>query len=254
MEVFHLKNGSIKIRNNMDKECYKPIKIVMLPTDDESCLTLFDKLSYDKNLFDPHVVNNQHLYFLSGDMIGDDKWWMYVDLQGDCLFPIFKTSNCLSSDDLDLKIIASTNPLLNLPQPSEEFIKLYIEKYNINEKLEDVWALCDPKIGKCNKCGAEQLLSYYACNYNGVCNGEIIHIPKITNNEITLFLSNGDDQTDWEDITSQVMGKVEEASLKYAEDLSNSEVFKLQHQKDFIAGARFQAMRFIYRKKIGSIN
>lgn len=35
-----------------------------------------------------------------------------------------------------------------------------------------VW--CDNNcIGKCNSCGAIQLLSYGTCNYNGVCKGRV---------------------------------------------------------------------------------
>jgi hypothetical protein len=29
-------------------------------------------------------------------------------------------------------------------------------------------------LGKCEKCGATQLLSYSICNYNGMCNGKVV--------------------------------------------------------------------------------
>lgn len=30
------------------------------------------------------------------------------------------------------------------------------------------------ELGRCNKCGATQLMCYYSCNYNGVCDGSVI--------------------------------------------------------------------------------
>lgn len=38
------------------------------------------------------------------------------------------------------------------------------------------------QMGKCEKCGATQFLSYGICNYNGICNGKIIPI-KISTRE-----------------------------------------------------------------------
>ena len=36
------------------------------------------------------------------------------------------------------------------------------------------------QMGKCEKCGATQFLSYGICNYNGICNGKIIAIQTST--------------------------------------------------------------------------
>lgn len=40
------------------------------------------------------------------------------------------------------------------------------------------------KMGKCDKCGAIQFLSYKRCNYNGICDGKVI--PNKTNRELAL--------------------------------------------------------------------
>lgn len=36
------------------------------------------------------------------------------------------------------------------------------------------------QMGKCDKCGAIQFLSYGICNYNGICNGEVVSIELST--------------------------------------------------------------------------
>lgn len=42
-------------------------------------------------------------------------------------------------------------------------------------------------MGICSECGAEQLLSYTTCNYNGICQGKVIPIPKVTDGKITIL-------------------------------------------------------------------
>lgn len=43
----------------------------------------------------------------------------------------------------------------------------------------------DDRMGKCEKCGATQFLSYITCNYNGICKGRVIPIETSTR-EIAL--------------------------------------------------------------------
>lgn len=94
-----------------------------------------------------------HLYFLSDDEIKKGDWY---ELDGE----IFQMKRDIWTDNGGRKIIATTNKSLtiqgniegfcgnklwkSLPQPSESFIELYFEKYNmcniITEVMVEYWA------------------------------------------------------------------------------------------------------------------
>lgn len=93
----------------------------------------------------------QHLYFLSDEELVDG--WA-VDIYNS---RVFRNYNLEKSDGDLHKMIASTDPSLGLPQPSEGFIKKFIEKWNKGEKIEEVDVEYDyyfeiPKNKECNTC------------------------------------------------------------------------------------------------------
>jgi len=95
--------------------------------------------------------------------------------------------------DRYLRVISTTDDIkkdrininFNFSRPSDAFINSLIEsKCTIKEVLIEI----DSNIGICEKCGAEQLLSYITCNYNGICHGKVIYKLKTnTNNECSII-------------------------------------------------------------------
>lgn len=92
----------------------QPIKVVMLPTKDISNLGKpVGILKYDVEGFDPHVVNNYHLYItVSQDVEPTEKGdWIY-DLYGtDSVYQVKRKRPKWISDG-KFKIIATTDPKL----------------------------------------------------------------------------------------------------------------------------------------------
>lgn len=71
-----------------------------------------------------------HLYFTSDDKCNDGDWYLGIDNR----ICIAVKNNAKGM----LKIIASTDPLLPLPQPSDKFIQAFIDAYNNGEKIDKV--------------------------------------------------------------------------------------------------------------------
>jgi hypothetical protein len=84
-----------------------------------------------------------HLYITSDDKIKEGDWYL---TDNNKVLQCTKTIFGLVYADNDhgrqikhcRKIIATTDPSLGLPQPSESFIKAYIEAYNNGNVIEDI--------------------------------------------------------------------------------------------------------------------
>lgn len=121
---------------------YKECMVVMLDTDTPSKLgfltqkgkDVFNDLRWFKGHELPKILDsvNQHLYITSDDEIKEGDW---------VIFRGGKPFRCGSDEHAGLgflKIIATTDTSLGLPQPSDKFIQAYIEAYNKGEKIDKV--------------------------------------------------------------------------------------------------------------------
>ncbi len=120
----------------------------MSPTEDKSIL-------YKRNdTNEPHlgefIINdpddklrtNQHLYFTSGEEIKEGGKMLTHEGVETAEYDGYSFDN---GDEFCLKIIASTDPKLNLPQPTQAFIKAYCEQGGIDEvdvEYEEFYAFC----------------------------------------------------------------------------------------------------------------
>lgn len=98
------------------------------------------KLIFIKNIIgEVKTKNNQGDLFIISDEEIKDKDITY-DAMCEILIPIpFNVKACPSKLFSNYKkIIASTNPSLNLPQPSQSFITKYIEEYNKGNVITEV--------------------------------------------------------------------------------------------------------------------
>ena len=135
-------------------------KVVMLTTDGSSRLYILmgrlcrSSISYGQEIF-PNA-QNMHLYITSDNEIKAGDWCYHLGFQR--IEKWTKNSSKDSDKSLRKKIIATTDPYLNckqlescyksltgkcicsdkIPQPSESFIKAYIEAYNSGNKINDV--------------------------------------------------------------------------------------------------------------------
>lgn len=126
---------------------YQEAEVLMLATNSKSHLHLVPKGEYDENfgilekellLFDntPSIFGYpaQHLYFLSNEEIKKGDWYLNI------------VSNEIVNVDFNIdyeqnhckKIIATTDISLQLPQPSKEFIQVYIKTYNEGKPITKV--------------------------------------------------------------------------------------------------------------------
>ena len=144
---------------------FKKAKIVILPTNEAKgdfskkriypCLLkhswMFDKEEKGKLIFTDSNIRTptqlQHLYIISDDEIKESDWFynIHSKIVGRAAFNFGK-------DELAKKIIATTNNSLTedrqktacvvtghpLPQPSQQFIQKFVEKYNKGNVITDV--------------------------------------------------------------------------------------------------------------------
>lgn len=120
------------------------IIIIMLPTNEKTHLLLTGRndLYYSLNLsvfsLKEDIDKFQHLYILSNEEIKTGDWiYRYEDKK------VFQSKSYFSEDNplkkgLITKIIATTDTSLGLPQPSQQFIKYYIEEYNKGNVINKV--------------------------------------------------------------------------------------------------------------------
>lgn len=128
---------------------FKRVKVVMLATEEKAvenqiCINSIQMFMWTKQhdlvahtLVEYKETKRQHLYFLL-DLGVEIK-------RGDWCYNILSHRLLQSAEDLpdyrfsgNKKVIASTDPSLNLPQPSLGFIKKFIEKWEDDEKIEEV--------------------------------------------------------------------------------------------------------------------
>lgn len=127
---------------------FKKVKVVMLPTNEKvtkNCLLLCPslgkynnswwlKLNKDDSGIQYTKLISQHLYFLSNEEIKEGDWQVHWsnDLNN------YIISQHKLGKSTGLKVIATTDKSLNLPQPSQSFIEKYISEYNKGNKIEEV--------------------------------------------------------------------------------------------------------------------
>lgn len=139
-------------------EQFKRAQVLMLPTRNDSHISLINnrittnKLEFNKKIrkskFDGYLgYNHQHLYIISDDKIVERDWCVNEYNN------IFQYIGGLLLST-DMKIIATTDTLLysvienypkksqrkiiNLPQPSQQFIERYFDSYNKGNVITDV--------------------------------------------------------------------------------------------------------------------
>jgi hypothetical protein len=117
------------------------VNVHLVPTDEDSSILLTqNKLYWTGDNTEPpnNSAKNQHLYFtlpqsnLEISKIKDR--YMYIDLQGKAMF----TCNDLNSDDLDEKLVASTDKNDNVSSIPQSFIEHYISEYNKGNVIRSV--------------------------------------------------------------------------------------------------------------------
>jgi len=119
----------------------------MLPTNQKAILGLYSNsfLIYfngeDDEYNSTETTKSQHLYITSDEVIKEDNWCLHT--MGEASINpqrIIKAthSNLESIQEWWNKIIATTDPSLNLPQPSHSFITKYIEEYNKGNTITDI--------------------------------------------------------------------------------------------------------------------
>lgn len=136
---------------------FKRAKVVMFPTKEKAVFFISKEHPEIAQKGDNSVINpnwiGQHLYFLSDDEIKESDWYYTPSKRSieQCVKKLLIIKGG-SSDIEQKKIIATTDESLlwsketeclpslpnQLPQPSQSFIKKYIEEYNKGNIITDV--------------------------------------------------------------------------------------------------------------------
>lgn len=127
---------------------FKRTKVVMLPTNEKASLKLGQNglLVYNTLGYDSHFTN-QHLYFLSDDEIEKGDYFINrLDSQiriciGREYFNKNKEKKIIATTDMSLKqeiFGLGETAMCFLPQPSEGFIKKFIDAYNNGKPITEV--------------------------------------------------------------------------------------------------------------------
>lgn len=121
---------------------YEKCKVVMLPTEKAIGSSIGFNNSGQKLTYYPDKHVNildvpQHLYFLSDEHITKCPVysWFYNEKTKKVVQKLTNNYENHFEDHWYKKIIATTDSSLNLPRPSNEFIKAYCDKGGINEVL-----------------------------------------------------------------------------------------------------------------------
>lgn len=115
---------------------YNSANVVMLATKSkEKDLYLVESgelyYSVNPNQMIHKYYTHQHLYFTSDEEIKEGDWhWNHIDRM--------ISNDIRAVDQFCKKIISSTDKSLGLPQPSQSFIKAYIEAYNSGKPITKV--------------------------------------------------------------------------------------------------------------------
>lgn len=135
----------------MNGRHYMPAKVVMLSTNEATgictdkrsvshpSLLLYHKPTWQDNLaaIDGYS-QNYHLYFTSNEEIKNGDWVLMPDNTIHKMSPSDMIGYLDSQSKATKKIIATTDTSLGLSQPSQSFIKAYIEEYNKGNVITDV--------------------------------------------------------------------------------------------------------------------
>ena len=120
----------------------KRVQVHMLPTEDKSDI----QRSKTTNKFFYKISNTfekvyQHLYFTTDEKIKESDWFINTNFQ-----KIYQGNSENSKSIIEFgphpeirKIIATTDPELELPQPSQALIKAYCEQGGIDEVDVEYW-------------------------------------------------------------------------------------------------------------------
>mgnify|MGYP006104787947 FL=1 len=138
-------------------------QVHMLPTEQSLMCKTNDKLYFypQENWFTRSTdTDPQHLYFTTDEEIKEGDWVM--NLNGDTIYQHFGNGGDFEQWN---KIIATTDPELELPQPSQAFIKAYCNQGGIDEVDVEYVEMITCKL--CNKSEEE-------CSDNFTCEGNMI--------------------------------------------------------------------------------
>ena len=138
-------------------------QVHMLPTEQSLMCKTNDKLYFypQENWFTRSTdTDPQHLYFTTDEEIKEGDWMM--NLNGDTIYQHFGNGGDFEQWN---KIIATTDPELELPQPSQAFIKAYCEQGGFDEVDVEYVEMITCKL--CNKSEEE-------CSDNFTCEGNMI--------------------------------------------------------------------------------
>lgn len=123
---------------------YQQCKVVMLATENPTQISrdiLTGNLIYSK--IQERCLSGYHLYILSDEEIKEGDWCFY-EKENRCFQATFTDVNNIYAKNPAYrvegikKIISTTDTSLGLPQPSQSFIKKYVEGYNSDNVIEDV--------------------------------------------------------------------------------------------------------------------
>lgn len=214
-------------------------EVIMLPTDKECNLWITWKQILGYNSTPTTLVGGQHLYILSdeeikeGDFAYHEQMFNYIGFTGIAIAKEklsnqdFRFESILDTSQYYLstkspKIIASTNPLLNLPQIHQSFISLYIEEYNAGRKIKKV----EVEYEESNK---RILIETGVINH--LDSTKIpLYIPKINpDNTINIKMPT---------IKEDLEKKIEDAAQEYTRSLSNDFEISRRRKESFIRGAK----------------
>ena len=115
---------------------FKRKTLVMSPTKDKTSKLVIDDNSKILHILPPGeaVWGHQHLYVLSHEFVKEGDWCFWLNPSKDFIAKYTKDYE----KETARKIIASTDPALNLPMPSKGFIDQYIVSYNNRKPITDI--------------------------------------------------------------------------------------------------------------------
>lgn len=105
---------------NMGGKLYKRLELVTLPNRDPK--------PFGVGISD-YILDNQHLYIVSDEGIKEEDWFFFENKIEQLTKGYFVFNEAR-------KIIATTNSKLNLPRPSNDFLKAYCKA---NGKIDEVY-------------------------------------------------------------------------------------------------------------------
>ena len=205
----------------MKKKC----KVVALATNDNKNFALvkrdFDWVVHEKDgSTDVKTWGHEmyHLYIISDDEIKVGDWYFstepYQSIEQATTKRLVKICNEETGKSI-FKVIASTDPSLNLPAIPDWFIKEYAEKQTSEVMVDFLEMLCNGKIedGVCIKCGVEdkQKFDNFCWELSGEKQLKLYPVKKTwTRDEIEFVLSHiypEYNKTSGYDWVKQVMAK-----------------------------------------------